>query len=262
MTTEELDTIDRPGWAIHIEAAGEPGTITDDHLVDFLEALTHWSGVTSGAQDGSRYGATFSIDQAELPNIGTEDMSVVLADEAVRVFLTAAERAGLPSLPIVRAEFMTYEEQEADLRRPVIPELVGVSEIADILSVSRQRAHQLTKRQDFPEPIARLSSGPIWTRPSLTRFVEEWHSGKPDVTHELEELDLAIAELRDLRNDLVHGRASAEQKSISALAVAAITAATDPALSEQLGRNLRAYLDDMLRTGADSSDNRNRERVV
>jgi predicted DNA-binding transcriptional regulator AlpA len=48
--------------------------------------------------------------------------------------------------------------------------LVGTAEIADMLGVSRQRVHQLTSREDFPEPIAVLASATIWEREA----VEEW----------------------------------------------------------------------------------------
>lgn len=201
----DIDTteIDRPGWAIHMEAAGDPGPIDDEQVIAFLEALTNWSGVVSHSQDGSRYGATFAIDADDL-----ESTSILAAlAEAEQVFRLAAERAGLPSLPIVIAEAQTYEEQEAELRRPVIPELVGVSEIADILGVTRQRAHQLTKRSDFPQHIAKLQAGPIWTRPSLNQFVEQWRAGKPDTTAEVEKLDELAASIRDFRNAVVHGQA-------------------------------------------------------
>jgi predicted DNA-binding transcriptional regulator AlpA len=39
---------------------------------------------------------------------------------------------------------------------------MGLSEIAELLGVSRQRAHVLSARADFPHPTARLSSGPVW----------------------------------------------------------------------------------------------------
>ncbi len=49
--------------------------------------------------------------------------------------------------------------------------LVGVTEIAAMLGVSRQRVHQLTKEDpDFPRPAAVLSAGGVWER----KAVEEW----------------------------------------------------------------------------------------
>lgn len=60
--------------------------------------------------------------------------------------------------------------------RPV--ELVGVSEIADRLGVSRARVHQLAKRADWPEPVARLSAGTIWLRADVERWIAE-HPVRP-----------------------------------------------------------------------------------
>jgi predicted DNA-binding transcriptional regulator AlpA len=50
-------------------------------------------------------------------------------------------------------------------------ELVGVHEIAEMLGVSRQRVHAITRTHpDFPPPIAELASGRIWRRAD----VEAW----------------------------------------------------------------------------------------
>ena len=50
-------------------------------------------------------------------------------------------------------------------------DLVGTSEIADLLGVSRQRVHQLTARDDFPEPLARLQAGAIWDREAVLAWI-------------------------------------------------------------------------------------------
>ena len=47
---------------------------------------------------------------------------------------------------------------------------VGVTEIGNLLGVSRQRADQLTRTEGFPEPVAVLSAGRIWGRAD----VEAW----------------------------------------------------------------------------------------
>jgi hypothetical protein len=58
--------------------------------------------------------------------------------------------------------------------------LVGAAEIRVMLGgVSKQRAYQITTRQGFPEPIARLAQGKIW----LAEDVETWikaHRPEPD----------------------------------------------------------------------------------
>ena len=51
--------------------------------------------------------------------------------------------------------------------------LMGVAEIAALLDVSRQRVHQLTKTDGFPEPTARLVGGWIWTREDVEAWARE-----------------------------------------------------------------------------------------
>lgn len=50
----------------------------------------------------------------------------------------------------------------------------GVTEVADILGVSRQRVAKLRERNDFPDPIAEIAQGPIWDLDQI----QAWrHSG-------------------------------------------------------------------------------------
>ncbi len=54
--------------------------------------------------------------------------------------------------------------------------LVGLSEIATMLGVSRQRAGQIVgDYDDFPPPVAELASGRIWE----TETVEAWANAHP-----------------------------------------------------------------------------------
>ena len=48
--------------------------------------------------------------------------------------------------------------------------LVGLTEIAAMLEVSRQRVDQLARREDFPAPEVELASGRVWEREA----VEKW----------------------------------------------------------------------------------------
>jgi prophage regulatory protein len=43
-----------------------------------------------------------------------------------------------------------------------VEDLVGVTEIGELLDVSRQRADQLTRTEGFPEPIGTIAAGRIW----------------------------------------------------------------------------------------------------
>lgn len=65
-------------------------------------------------------------------------------------------------------------------RRKKKPDLVGASEIAAMLSISRQRVLQLerdsyapTNRIPFPRPIVRLKMGPVWLLDDVKVWAEE-----------------------------------------------------------------------------------------
>ncbi len=162
------------GWTVSFEAKGEAPTRLDDALEEFLDLLVDRGGAVSSSILGDRYGATFSIDEP------LENAAVAVA-VGYDVFIMLAAKAGLPTWPVVRADALTFEEQDRELELPNFPELVGVSEIADILGVTRQRASALAKTAGFPTAIATLASGPVWTRPSLNRFVDDWprKDGRP-----------------------------------------------------------------------------------
>jgi len=50
--------------------------------------------------------------------------------------------------------------------------LVGVTEIAKMLGVTRQRADQLTRAYaDFPEPEVELAAGRVWKRTAVERWM-------------------------------------------------------------------------------------------
>ena len=57
--------------------------------------------------------------------------------------------------------------------------LVGLTEIARRLGISRQRAHVHAKRPDFPRPVDGLAQGRIWRAID----VEKWARQNPRYDH-------------------------------------------------------------------------------
>ena len=57
----------------------------------------------------------------------------------------------------------------------VAPEdLVGLTEIIDMLGVARATAFKYTRRDDFPEPLGHVSAaGPVWLRRDVQRWAKE-----------------------------------------------------------------------------------------
>lgn len=49
-------------------------------------------------------------------------------------------------------------------------QLLGVYEIAELFGLSRPGASLRTREPDFPEPVARLRCGPVWTRDQVVEY--------------------------------------------------------------------------------------------
>jgi hypothetical protein len=132
-----------------------PGLLNDMGAIDAVGAF---GGITNGP------GATFGVaidDPSDALNFGLE------------VFTTACEKLGINHGGIARMAVFTedYLERLVDQE----PETyVGVTEIAGILGVSRQRVSELRTSAAFPAPVAELAAGPVWMRSSLNRFIDGW----------------------------------------------------------------------------------------
>jgi hypothetical protein len=68
----------------------------------------------------------------------------------------------------VPQEFLNQDLEPAPL------DLIGITEIADVLGVSRQRAGKLADAPDFPSPVAHPASGRVYTRASVKAFQRRW----------------------------------------------------------------------------------------
>jgi hypothetical protein len=157
-------------YSATIDAAVE-ASVSEEQVEDLGEALADLGalGAAVSLRGASGLGATFTIYVPEY-----SDRAVVeAAERAVAAFKGAADGLGIAIVSIDEVDLMAGPFFERWLQQP--PEgLAGVTEVAALLGVSRQRVAQLRERADFPAPIAELAAGPIWNRTSLTRFVEAW----------------------------------------------------------------------------------------
>lgn len=89
------------------------------------------------------------------------------------------EKAGLGQATGIRV--LTAEQRDIEIAHPDPVNLVGVTEIADLLGVTRQRASAVTELPDFPHPIGTARGGRYWTTESVDRFAERWQRqpGRP-----------------------------------------------------------------------------------
>ena len=56
---------------------------------------------------------------------------------------------------------------------------VRLVEVAELLGVSKQRAHQLADGDGFPAPIAEDGRGRLWGRREITAWAKVWRREKP-----------------------------------------------------------------------------------
>lgn len=117
-------------------------------------------------------------------NPGSTRLEATIVVDAGNLF-EAAERAiarvtALVAGEIVAVNAMTGEENDRRINEPPI-EIIGITEIAELLGVSKQRVFQLMERDDFPAPFAKLACGSIWRKGDLSTFAEGWQRkpGRP-----------------------------------------------------------------------------------
>lgn len=166
------------GYSVDVETWGQSPTDDQvDAIIDALSSLgTPGSTISYGGLAGG-IGATFSVD---VRAIRGSDPVTEAARVAVETFEAACEEAGIVHDGIARVDVMT----DAYLDRWITQEperYAGVSEVAELLGVSRQRVAQLRTKRGFPAPVAELRSGPVWDVSSFGLFLEEWERrpGRP-----------------------------------------------------------------------------------
>jgi predicted DNA-binding transcriptional regulator AlpA len=56
---------------------------------------------------------------------------------------------------------------------------VRVIEIAEILGVTKQRAHQIAEEKGLPAPVAENGRGRMWDRREVQAWAKVWRREKP-----------------------------------------------------------------------------------
>lgn len=168
------------GWACTVQIATGTTTtdvVDDDTAATLLDALASRAGAVSVLHpaDGEAHptggvvvSMTFDVTDTEQPDAA--------GAAAVTIARDAMAKTALPAGDVLELSVLTWAEQARRNDEPATPELVGVSEVVDMLAVSRQRVDQLRARPDsgFPRPVVVLRAGPIWSAPAIRAFVESW----------------------------------------------------------------------------------------
>jgi len=152
-------------WVVSLETS-IPGTFSDELADRVIEDLKEYSPAVGGR--GGRIGVTMSVEAS------TDRRAFDHARGALRRVLGSRSR-------VIDVRVQSVDELERELEAPAIPALAGISEVADVLGVTRQRASELAGSAAFPRPIADLAAGPVWLRSTIVSFHESWERrpGRP-----------------------------------------------------------------------------------
>lgn len=144
-------------WSVHVELHSIK---TPERVLDEMQDLLAPHDANIGFTSSDNISVQMSVDAATARQA---------LDVALKATTKAAREAGASDV-VLGVELLTEEEQERRLTSPVIPELVGLSEVGDMLGVSRQRAGQLADADEFPTAVARLKSGPVFVAEQVRSF--------------------------------------------------------------------------------------------
>jgi len=152
-------------WNVRFEINRPEVTLTEDHADQVMAALASYG--SSVSYSSHTLSARFCVEA---------NSSQRAHQSGLRLFRSALQKTGvrIPAGSPIECEIMAAEDLDRVLAEPNVPDLVGVDEVARMLDVSKQRASQLAKKPEFPKPVVRLASGPVWKKVAVARFAVYW----------------------------------------------------------------------------------------
>jgi hypothetical protein len=148
--------------------------LTDALVEEIQEAIDPLYGAVA-AGPGPTFSLALAVDASDTWG----------AARSVRVFLEKELAKLVPEAVITSLRVLDETKRKEENEAPRFPPMVAVPDIAELLDVTRQHAHRLTNREDFPPAALELPSGSLWTRAAVEAWNErtERHKGRPRAVH-------------------------------------------------------------------------------
>lgn len=154
--TIETEPIGEELWAEAIE-----------HVLDGMAELPEIEGLVGWSNAPSTVGVVFDID-------GFEDGAWAAVERGVAAFRSVAKTFFVDP-PALRH----LEVEPADEVGDEQPALLGATDVAQMLTVSRQRVYQLLEEApEFPKPVAQTARGQMWNRLEIARWAAARFGGR------------------------------------------------------------------------------------
>ncbi|WP_329020423.1 hypothetical protein [Streptomyces sp. NBC_01601] len=155
-------------FSVYVEFLNTPDTLVTppEAFVAIAEDLADYGGTTGTAPNGNLCIRLFLEG----------DSAVDAGNRGVEYAQGAAMKQGIHPA-VAGLEVMTEAEFDRRLDEPLVPELAGTAEAADILGRSRTRVGQLLDAGDLkPHHVQSLASGPIFLAAGLRRYALTEHN--------------------------------------------------------------------------------------
>ena len=156
-------------WNVALEgrATGEPTVI--ENPVEVRSAVIAALGEHAGSVGVGTRSWSAAIEVELDDGIGDARHVTEIGWGRITAALSAA---GVPQWPVVRVA-ATRAEVAGEAPIPVLPEIVGISEVLKLTNVSRQQLWQMRATGRFPHPLVELKDSPIWSRSEVDAFVAD-----------------------------------------------------------------------------------------
>jgi len=156
-------------WSVHLELAAEVARAHIDPLDERLDLLAELLASHDGVVSCSEKSLSLRC------SVTNERYDGALG-EGSEIMQKALVEAGLPDWPVVRVEAVRQDRLEADLSESAVPEVLGVTEVAKLLGVTRQRLAVIRREhEDFPKPFTELAATPLWYKEAITEWSKHWN---------------------------------------------------------------------------------------
>lgn len=161
-TGESAGADEHPGWTVTVTIrVPDPTTyMVDETFQRVVKVLKGHGPVLRLQREDLVVG--FGVDAAT-PRAAQE--------EAAPLITSITNVLGLAAEAVV--DIQLTNNQELGSEEDPLPSCIGVGEAAEILGVSKQRVHQLTRESGFPKPVFRLKATPVWRETDVRRLAQQ-----------------------------------------------------------------------------------------
>lgn len=161
-------------WDVTVDLDVDEGRPLEEIADDLVGLLSGAEGVVSIVR--STLAIALTVDAADANTAVTRATERILGALATLRLPSASARARIVGVAAKRADIAA-----AELDHPTFPEMLGLSEVAALLGVSKQRIAELRTTGRLPMPIADLRAGPVWPKPAIERWLAAWERkpGRP-----------------------------------------------------------------------------------